>query len=172
MVIAYAAVRVDRRFYIPPGAHGEGEYSGEVVPEPPKDDDMSVYTLNPDGRTLSTLDGRTYSIADKRTWSMADASSLSQAGAHHGGGKSVDDTESVNSQSYVTINRRSGKYEMHRMPEPSLDGTTPGEVSPERASYRPSGRRQSNLSQQVVHEEDGADGAVEEPRKSSDEFRI
>ena len=138
MVMMYALVRVDRRFFIPAEAHGAGEYSGEVVPEPPAEDDVDIYTLNPDGRTLSLADGRTFSIGDKRTFSMAERSSINrpssvQPGVDGERPTSVDYAGSIASrpsQSYMTVNRKSGKYEMRNMSSSTL-GTAVGEHRPE-----------------------------------------
>ncbi|KAL9059446.1 MAG: hypothetical protein Q9162_001144 [Coniocarpon cinnabarinum] len=167
VVIAYAAVRVDRRFYVPPEAHGEGEYSGEVVQQPPADDDFGVFTLNPDGRTLSLIDGRTFSLADKKTFSMYDASSASFTGGPYGRAE-IDGAESINSQSYMTINRRSGRYEMHSMSRSSLDPrASEGDFHPSSDSgVRTSTLRGDTLRE--VNEGDGdADASLQNPGRTS-----
>lgn len=117
-VVAYAFLRVDRRFYVPPGAHGAGQYSAETMQEKPRETDREVFTLNEDGRTLSLPDGRTFSLGDRRTFSMADRSSLGfGARSQPHDGTSIDDSESAHSQSYMTVNRKSGRYELKDVPD-------------------------------------------------------
>ena len=125
VVTLYLVVRVDRRFYIPDHAHGEGEYSGEMIPQRPTSEDKDVFTLSPDGRTLSLVDGRKFSTADKRTFSATElnGAQVQEPPTAHTRDNSFDDTASVQSHSYLSINRKSGKYEMRNGSESSF---TPG----------------------------------------------
>lgn len=157
VVIVYALVRVDRRFYVPPGAHGEGEYSAETMQEAPKEGEVDIFTLNPDGRTLSLADGRTFSLGDKRTFSMADRSSMSQSYLpdpvyrHRAPSASVD---SVTSSQYMAMNRKSGRYELRDMPSSSLAGAQELPPSNEIHELDPephAGPRRSDSSQADQH---------------------
>ena len=150
VVIMYVLVRVDRRFFVPDDAQGPGEYSGDVVHEKPQDMDTEVYTLEPDGRTLTTADGRTLSLPDGRTFSMgasARSQSIRNSSVRHSSmrnsslmhpnhpqqpnrgsmmsntNRSFDDGASVNS-STLGINHKTGRYELKSMSDTSLSGTT------------------------------------------------
>lgn len=79
VVMLYLLVRVDRRFFVPDDAAGPGEYSGDVVHEKPEDDETEVYTLQPDGHTMSLADGRTVSLRDGPAFSLTAASARSES---------------------------------------------------------------------------------------------
>lgn len=134
VVMMYVLVRVDRRFFVPNGAHGPGEYSGDIVQVQPTGHDGDVYTLSSDGRTLSTGDDRTGSLTNKRTNSLAQSTqsvpsraaslqfpmppNMDDAFTWFGKGN-FDDGHSRTS-SALGINPRNGKYELKSLSQASM----------------------------------------------------
>lgn len=141
VVLAYLVVRVDKRFHVPNGAHGRGAYAagraGMV-------DEKSAVATNGNhagdadpeaGTRLRTSDGAAAtSTSDQR------AASMVSNGTGNGTGRAVamdEETEkdtdadadaaSVTSDTYaLSINRKSGRYEMRRVSQSTLGAN--GEV--------------------------------------------
>lgn len=83
--------------------------------------------LHPDGRTLSLADGRTFSMPERASLSL-NHPDLEDRGAGH----SFDETASVDSSQYLSVNRKSGRYEMTRMSQSTLATLSSPEVEGEK----------------------------------------
>lgn len=66
IVLCFAALRVDRRFWVPNGACHEGTYSVEVLHNRPEDDDEKAITLRPYEQGIVQSDRHANSLRDGR----------------------------------------------------------------------------------------------------------